>query len=205
MMQAEKSHLEVKYTMANAVVIEGSGRHIHVTREALDVLFGEGFELDNKKALSQPGQFASSCKVTVTGPKGSLTLSILGPCRKATQVELSFTDARSLGLDCPVRESGNIAGSPGCTVTGPNGSVEISEGCIIAKRHIHFTPEDAEKFGVSDKEIVQVKVGGDRALIFDEVVCRVSKDYATFMHVDYDEINAACLFGKDPIGEVIRK
>ena len=191
--------------MANTVIIEGSGRHIHVTRETLDVLFGKGFELDQKKMLSQPGQFASSCKVTVTGPKGSLSLSILGPCRKADQVELSFTDARTLGLDCPVRESGVLAGSPGCTVTGPNGSVEMAEGCIIAKRHIHLTPEDAEKFGVADKEIVQVKVGGDRALIFDEVICRVSPSYATFMHVDYDEINAASLFGKNPTGEIIKK
>ena len=191
--------------MANTVIIEGSGRHIHVTREALDVLFGEGFELDKKKMLSQPGQFASSCKVTVTGPKGSLSLSILGPCRKANQVELSFTDARTLGLDCPVRESGVLAGSPGCTVTGPNGSLELTEGCIIAKRHIHLTPEDAAKFGVADKEIVCVKVGGDRALVFDEVVCRVSPDYATFMHVDYDEINAASLFGKEPTGEIIKK
>ena len=191
--------------MANTVIIEGSGRHIHVSREALDVLFGKGFELDQKKMLSQPGQFASSCKVTVTGPKGSLSMSILGPCRKADQVELSFTDARTLGLDCPVRESGVLAGSPGCTVTGPNGSVELTEGCIIAKRHIHLTPEDAEKFGVADKEIVCVKVGGDRALIFDEVICRVSPSYATFMHVDYDEINAASLFGKDPVGEIIKK
>ena len=191
--------------MANTVIIEGSGRHIHVTREDLDVLFGKGFELDQKKMLSQPGQFASSCKVSVTGPKGSLNLSILGPCRKETQVELSFTDARTLGLDCPVRESGVLAGSPGCTVTGPNGSVELKQGCIIAKRHIHMTPEFAAELGVQDKEIVQVKVGGDRALIFDEVVCRVSPNYANFMHVDYDEINAASLFGKDPLGEIIKK
>ena len=191
--------------MANTVIIEGSGRHIHVTREDLDVLFGKGFELDQKKMLSQPGQFASSCKVTVTGPKGSLNLSILGPCRKETQVELSFTDARTLGLDCPVRESGVLAGSPGCTVTGPNGSVELKQGCIIAKRHIHMTPDFAEELGVKDKDIVQVKVGGDRALIFDEVVCRVSPNYANFMHVDYDEINAASLFGKDPLGEIIVK
>ena len=191
--------------MANTVIIEGSGRHIHVTREDLDVLFGKGFELDQKKMLSQPGQFASSCKVTVTGPKGSLNLSILGPCRKETQVELSFTDARTLGLDCPVRESGVLAGSPGCTVTGPNGSVELKQGCIIAKRHIHMTPDFAAELGVKDKDIVQVKVGGDRALIFDEVVCRVSPNYANFMHVDYDEINAASLFGKDPLGEILVK
>lgn len=191
--------------MANTVIIEGSGRHMHVSRADLDVLFGTGFALDQKKMLSQPGQFASSCKVTVTGPKGSLSMSILGPCRNQTQVELSFTDARTLGLSCPVRESGVLAGSPGCTITGPAGSVEISEGCIIAKRHIHLTPEDAEKFGVADKEIVQVKVGGDRALIFDEVVCRVSASYATFMHVDYDEINAAALFDKEPVGEILKK
>ncbi len=191
--------------MVNTVIIEGSGRHIHVTREDLDVLFGKGFELDQKKMLSQPGQFASSCKVTVTGPKGSLNLSILGPCRKETQVELSFTDARTVGLDCPVRESGVLAGSPGCTVTGPNGSVELKQGCIIAKRHIHMTPDFAAELGVKDKDIVQVKVGGDRALIFDEVVCRVSPNYANFMHVDYDEINAASLFGKDPLGEIIKK
>ena len=189
----------------NTIIIEGSGRHIHVTREHLDILFGKGFELDQKKMLSQPGQFATSCKVTVTGPKGSLKMSILGPCRKETQIELSFTDARVVGLDCPVRESGVLAGSPGCTVTGPCGSVELTQGCIIAKRHIHMTPEDAEKFGVSDKEIVQVKVGGERALIFDEVICRVSPSYATFMHVDYDEINAASLFGKDPTGVIIKK
>ncbi len=188
-----------------SVIIEGSGRHIHVTREHLDILFGKGFELDQKKMLSQPGQFATSCKVTVTGPKGSLKMSILGPCRKETQIELSFTDARVVGLDCPVRESGVLAGSPGCTVTGPCGSVELTQGCIIAKRHIHMTPEDAERFGVEDKEIVQVKVGGERALIFDEVICRVSPSYATFMHVDYDEINAASLFGKDPRGEIIKK
>ncbi|MGI6028641.1 MAG: PduL/EutD family phosphate acyltransferase [Candidatus Heteroscillospira sp.] len=189
----------------NTVIIEGSGRHIHVTREHLDILFGKGFELDQKKMLSQPGQFATSCKVTVTGPKGSLKMSILGPCRKETQIELSFTDARAIGLSCPVRESGVLEGTPGCTVEGPCGSVELERGCIIAKRHIHMTPEDAEKFGVSDKEIVQVKVGGERALIFDEVICRVSPSYATFMHVDYDEINAASLFGKDPTGVIVKK
>lgn len=191
--------------MANQVIIEGSGRHIHLTQETLEALFGAGFQLEVKKELSQPGQFATPSKVEVTGPKGSLKMSILGPCRKADQVELSFTDARTLGLDCPVRESGDLAGSPGCTLTGPVGSVEIKEGCIIAKRHIHLTPEDAANFGVADKEIVQVAVEGDRALIFDEVVCRVSPNYATFMHVDYDEINAACLFGKEPKGTVIKK
>ena len=190
--------------MANTVIIEGSGRHIHVTREDLDVLFGKGFELDQKKMLSQPGQFASSCKVTVTGPKGSLNLSILGPCRKETQVELSFTDARTLGLDCPVRESGVLAGSPGCTVTGPNGSVELKQGCIIAKRHIHMTKADAANYGVEDKQVVSVKIDSpERSLIFGDVVVRVSDSYALAMHIDTDESNAV-LAGPGAMGEIIK-
>ncbi len=186
------------------VIVEGSGKHCHVTRETLDTLFGKGFELEVKKMLSQPGQFASNQKITVIGPKGQTTMSILGPCRKADQVELSFTDARALGLSCPIRESGDLKGSAGCKLVGPAGEVEISEGCIIAKRHIHMTPEDAEKVGVTDKQIVKLKVGGERALVFDEVVCRVSDQYATFAHIDYDEVNAAALFGKDPVGEIIK-
>ena len=188
------------------IVIEGSGRHMHVTEADLETLFGKGHELEVKKYLSQPGQYATNSRVDVVGPKGTIKgMSILGPCRKATQVELSFTDARTVGISCPVRESGDLAGSPGCTLIGPAGQVELSEGVIIAKRHVHMTPEDAEKIGVTDKQIVQVKVGGERGLIFDEVVCRVSPDYATYMHVDYDEINAASLFGKDPMGEIIIK
>ena len=191
---------------ANTVIIEGSGRHVHLSQEHLEALFGQGFQLEVKKMLSQPEQFASPSKVDIVGPKGTIKgVSILGPCRAATQIELSFTDARVVGLSCPVRESGVLAGSPGCTLVGPAGSVELDEGCIIAMRHIHLTPEDAAKFGVEDKEIVQVKVEGDRALIFDQVVCRVSPKYATFMHVDYDEINAASLFGKDPVGVIIKK
>ena len=185
------------------VIVEGSGKHCHLTRETLDIVYGKGFEMEVKKWLSQPGQFATPHKVTIVGPKGQTTMSILGPCRKADQVELSFTDARSLGLECPIRESGDLAGSPGCKIIGPCGEVDIKDGCIIAKRHIHLTPEDAEKFGIKDKQIVKVKVGGERALIFDEVVARVSKDYATFIHIDYDEVNAAALFWKDPLGEVI--
>ena len=185
------------------VIVEGSGKHCHLSRETLDIVYGKGFEMEVKKWLSQPGQFATPHKVTIVGPKGQTTMSILGPCRKADQVELSFTDARSLGLDCPIRESGGLAGSPGCKIIGPCGEVDIKEGCIIAKRHIHLTPEDAEKFGIKDKQIVKVKVGGERALVFDEVVARVSKDYATFIHIEYDEVNAAALFWKDPVGEVI--
>ena len=185
------------------VIIEGSGRHCHLTKETVETLFGKGFELDKKKMLSQPGQYATSSKITVVGPKRTIEVSILGPFRSADQIELSLTDARSIGLEPPVRESGDLAGSPGCKLIGPQGEVEITEGVIIAKRHIHMIPEDAAKFGVTDKQIVQVKVDGERALIFDEVVARVSPDYATYMHVDYDEVNAAGISGKDPTGTIL--
>ena len=185
------------------VEIEGSGKHCHVTRETLDKLFGEGFELEVKKMLTQPGQFATPHKVTVVGPRRSADVSIIGPCRKADQIELSLTDATALGFTAPIRESGDVAGSPGCKLIGPKGEVEISEGVMIAKRHVHLTPEDAEKFGLSDKQIVQVRVEGERALIFDEVVARVSNEYATYMHVDYDEFNAAAISGPQPMGLIL--
>ena len=188
----------------NTIIIEGSGKHCHVTHETLEKLFGDGFELEVKKWLTQPGQFATPQKVTVVGPRRSAELSIIGPCRKADQVELSLTDATALGFSAPIRESGDIKGSPGCKLVGPCGETEISEGVIIAKRHIHLTPEDAEKFGLADKQTIKVKVGGDRALIFDEVVARVSPEYATYMHVDYDELNAAAISGPAPTGEIIQ-
>ncbi|HHU05861.1 MAG TPA: phosphate propanoyltransferase [Clostridiales bacterium] len=187
------------------VMIEGSGRHIHITKECLEALFGAGYELEVKKYLSQPGEFASTAKVDVVGPKGTLKgVSILGPCRKFTQVELSFTDARILGINPPIRESGNIASSAPVTLVGPEGTVELKEGAIVAKRHLHITPKDAEEFGIQDREIVQIKVGGERALIFDEVVARVSENYATAVHLDYDEVNAAALFGDNAVGTVLR-
>ena len=175
------------------VLIETSARHVHVTKEVLEVLFGKGAELTVKKMLSQPGQFASDQKVTVVGPKREQpNVSILGPCRKLNQVELSATDARNLGLDIVVRESGDIAGTPGCKLIGPCGEVELKEGVIVAKRHIHMTPEDAKKAGVKDKDIVSVKVPSNgRKLIFDDVVIRVREDFALAMHIDTDESNAA--------------
>ena len=188
---------------AKIVEIEGSGKHCHVSRETLDALFGDGFELEVKKMLSQPGQFATPHKITVVGPRRSAEVTILGPCRKADQIELSLTDATSLGFTAPIRESGVLAGSPGCKLIGPKGEVEIDEGVIIAMRHVHVTPEDAEKFGLTDKQIVTVKVGGNRSLIFDDVVVRVSPEYATFMHVDYDEYNAAALSGSNNMGEIL--
>ena len=185
------------------VEIEGSGKHCHLTRETLDILYGEGFELEVKKMLTQPGQFVTPQKVTVYGPRGTSDLSIIGPCRKVDQIELSMTDARSLGFEPPIRESGDVAGSPGCKISGPCGEVDIGAGVIIAKRHVHFTPEDGAKFGVVDKQIIKVRVEGERALIFDEVVARVSDEYATYMHIDYDEINAAAITGSKPMGEII--
>ncbi len=189
--------------MANFLV-ETSARHVHLTREAVDVLFGKGHTLTNKKDLSQPGQFACEEKVTVIGPKGSLKASILGPERPANQVELSLTDARTIGLaGVPVRESGDIAGSVGCAIEGPCGRIEISEGVIAAKRHIHMTPADAETFGVSDKEIVSVKLDTARPLVFGDVVVRVNPNFALAMHIDTDESNAACAFGA-VYGEIVK-
>lgn len=181
----------------NKFIVETSARHVHVTKEDLETLFGKGYELTEKKALSQPGQFASNERVTVVGPKRELAnVSILGPCRKASQVELSLTDARSIGVSAPVRESGDIAGSAGCKLVGPCGEVELKEGVIAAKRHIHMTPADASVFGVQDKQVVSVKLeSADRSLIFDDVVVRVSDNFALAMHVDTDESNAAGLSG----------
>ncbi len=174
-------------------LIETSARHLHVTQEVLETLFGEGYELTVKKELSQPGQFATNERVAVVGPKGSFpSVSILGPVRPETQVELSASDARSIGVAAPIRESGDIAGSGACKLVGPKGEVELSEGVIVAKRHIHATPEDAEKLGVQDKDIVNVKVESDgRSLIFGDVIVRVSPKYALAMHIDTDESNAA--------------
>lgn len=177
--------------MERKITIEGSGRHVHLSMHDLEILYGKGYELTPKKWLSQPGQFASEERVKVEGPKGSFgAVSILGPVRPETQVEISLTDARTLGITAPIRESGDIKGSAPIRLVGPKGQIDISEGVIIAKRHIHFTPEDAEKMGIKDKQIVKVKVGGERALIFDEVVARVSPKFATYMHIDFDEVNA---------------
>ena len=181
--------------MKKEVLVETSARHVHVTREALDILFGEGFELTHKKDLSQPGQFASNERVAVIGSKGQFpAVSILGPIRPECQVGLSLTDARSIGVDAPVRESGDVAGSGACKLVGPCGEVELKEGVIAAQRHIHATPEDAEKYNLKDKQLVSVKVdsGNGRSLIFSDVVVRVSPKYALAMHIDTDESNAAC-------------
>jgi len=192
--------------MANTIMVETSARHLHVTREHLDILFGEGYELTVKKELSQPGQYACAERVDVVGPKRTLAgVSILGPCRKDTQVEISLTDARAIGVNAPIRESGDIAGSGACKLVGPKGEVELKEGVIAAKRHIHMTTKDAAEFGVQDKQEVMVKVEGTgRAIILDDVVVRVSDSYALAMHIDTDESNAGSVPG-GYMGEVIVK
>ena len=191
--------------MAKQLLVETSARHLHVSREHLDILFGKGYELTAKKDLSQPGQFACTERVDVVGPKKTLAgVSILGPVRPATQVEISLTDARSIGVTAPVRESGDTANSGGCKLVGPCGEVELTEGVIAAKRHIHMTPEDAAEYDVQDKEIVSVKVESDeRSLVFGDVIVRVSSSYALAMHIDTDESNAAGL-GMNAMGTLIK-
>lgn len=191
--------------MKNKVLVETSARHVHVTEEDLKVLFGEDAKLTFKKALSQPGQFAAEERVTIVGPKKSQpNVSILGPCRKATQVELSATDARSLGFEIAIRESGDIKGTPGCTIIGPKGQIELKEGVIVAKRHIHLTPEVAKEMGVVDKQIVKVEVENEkRSLVFGDVVIRVRDDFAPAMHIDTDESNAGSI-GPNTYGNIIK-
>ena len=185
-------------------VVETSARHVHVTQEDLETLFGKDHELTKKKDLSQPGQFACEEKVTIVGSKKEMKASILGPVRPETQVELSLTDARSIGVDAPIRESGDVAGSGACKLVGPAGEVELKEGVIAAKRHIHATPEDAEKLGVKDKDVVSVKIDTEgRSLVFGDVVVRVSPKYALAMHIDTDESNAAAC-GREVFGEIVK-
>ncbi|MDY5727775.1 MAG: phosphate propanoyltransferase [Erysipelotrichaceae bacterium] len=178
--------------MSEKILVETSARHIHLTQETVEKLFGEGYQLTVKKMLSQPGQFATNEKLTIVGPKGELKASVLGPVRKANQVELSLTDARTIGVKALVRESGDIEGTEGCKLVGPCGEVTIENGVIAAKRHIHFHSSDAEKFGVTNGQIVSVKVESkDRSLVFGDVVCRVSDKFSLAMHIDTDESNAA--------------
>lgn len=187
------------------ILVETSARHIHVTEKDLEVLFGKGHALTVKKMLSQPGQFACEERLDVVGPKNTLkNVSILGPCRKATQVELSLSDARSIGVVAPIRESGDIAGSGACKLVGPCGEVEVAEGVIAAKRHIHLTPKEAAEFGLTDKQIVSVEIDSDaRSLVFGDVVVRVRDDFAPAMHIDTDESNAVCAGPGEVFGEIL--
>lgn len=186
------------------IEVEASGKHVHLCEEHISILFGRDYQLTKTKDLSQPGQYACKERVTITGPKGSLkNVIVLGPARKATQVEVSLTDATAIGIKAPVKESGKIEDTPGITISTERASITVDKGVIVAKRHIHMTPEDAEKFGVKDKEIIQAKVYGNRPLIFDDVVIRVSPDFRTYMHIDYDEANA-CGFTKGTLCRIVK-
>ena len=183
------------------IELEASGRHVHVTEAQAVALFGH--PLTPKRPLSQPGQYLANERVTVIGPKGEIAnVAVLGPERKAGQVELSMTDARALGITAPVRQSGNIENTPGVTLKGAMGEVKLSQGVIVAKRHIHMTPDDAKKMGVADKQIVKLQTYTSRPLIFDDVVVRVSPDFQTYVHLDYDEANA-CGFQAGDLGRIL--
>ena len=189
--------------MNSKILVETSARHVHLSREAMDVLFGKGSELTPKKDLSQPGQFACFERVDVVGPKKTIAnVSVLGPIRPATQIEVSMTDARTLGVAAPVRESGDITGSAPCKLVGPKGEIELTEGVIVAKRHIHMTPDEAKDACVEDKQIVSVEIKSEgRTTIYGDVVVRVNPNFSAAMHIDTDEANAA-LAGSE--GTIIR-
>jgi putative phosphotransacetylase len=190
--------------MSKEFIVETSARHVHVTKEDFEKLFGAGLSLTAKKDLSQPGQFACEERVEVVGPKKSIPgVSILGPFRAESQVELSLTDARSIGIAAPVRESGDTAGTPGCVIKGPAGEITIDHGVIAAKRHIHLTPADAAELNVKDKDIVWVKLSTDgREAILGDTVIRVSDKFARAMHIDTDESNAVSA-GRDQTGVIV--
>jgi putative phosphotransacetylase len=172
-----------------------SGRHIHLTQEVLEALFGKGYRLKVYRELSQPGEFAAEERVTIIGPSGRAIegVRVLGPTRKFTQVELSRSDGLTLGIALPIRRTGDLSGTPGLTVAGPRGTVKIREGAVSATRHIHMTPADAERFGLSDGQIVRARVKGERGLVFDNVLIRVSDRFALDFHLDTDDANAAGL------------
>lgn len=182
------------------IELEASGRHVHLTKEQAQTLFGHG--LTPERPLSQPGQFLARERVTVQGPKGEFrNVAVLGPERTAGQVEISLTDGRVLGIAAPVRLSGDISGTPGAILEGPRGTVRLSQGVIVAQRHVHLTPQAAEHFGVKHGQLVRLRALTDRPLVFEEVAVRVSPDFAPYAHLDYDEANA-CGFRKGDFGRI---
>ena len=200
----EKQELQ---SLAEAVLgqlfleLEASGRHVHVTKDQAIALFGH--PLTPKRPLSQPGQYLANERVSIIGPKGSFeNVAVLGPERKEAQVEISLTDGRTLGIDAPVRLSGDVAGSPGAVLEGSRGRVELRQGVVAAKRHIHLTPEDAARFGVKDRQNVKLKVYTSRPCVFEDVTVRISPDFASYVHLDYDEANA-CGFQKGDLGRIL--
>ncbi len=183
------------------VQLEASGRHVHVTKTQAQRLFGHG--LTEKRTLSQPGQYLANERVSIIGPKGKFeNVAVLGPERPEGQVEISLTDGRHLGITPPVRLSGKVEDTPGILLQGPHGQVELQQGVIAAQRHIHMTPQDAERMQVKDKQVVRLQVFTDRPVVFEDVVVRVSKDFATFVHLDYDEANA-CGFQNGDLGRIL--
>ncbi len=183
------------------VPLEASGRHVHVTKEQAVALFGHG--LTPSRELSQPGQYVAKERVTVKGPKGEFrNVAVLGPERPQAQVEVSLTDARTLGIQVPVRLSGDVAGTPGAVLEGPHGRVELTQGVMAAQRHIHMNPRDAERFGVKDKQVVKLQTVTSRPVVFDQLVVRVHPSFCTSVHLDYDEANA-CGFQKDDLGRIL--
>ena len=183
------------------VPVEGSGRHVHVTREQSLTLFGH--ELTVKRPLSQPGQFLTGERVTLVGPKGELSnVAVLGPVRSHAQVEISLTDGKQLGITPPVRLSGHIEGTPGIILRGPAGEVHLSQGVLAAQRHIHLNPHQASHFGVTDKQVVRLQTLTDRPVVFEDVVVRVSPEFEAAAHLDYDEANA-CGLGKEGLGRIL--
>lgn len=186
------------------IKVEASGRHIHLSQEHIDALFGKGYQLTKIKDLSQPGQYACKERVTITGKKGSIkNVIVLGPVREETQVEISMTDSAILGEKPLIKQSGDLFGTGGVVVSTDNAAITLNKGLMVAQRHIHVNPKDAEKFNVLNNEIVKVKVFGERPLIFDDVVIRISDKYKTFMHIDYDEANA-CGFGKTTMARIMK-
>ena len=183
------------------IEMEASGRHVHVTKEQAQTLFGHGLTPD--RPLSQPGQWVAKERVAVIGPKGQFhNVAVLGPERKEAQVEISLTDGRVLDIQPPIRPSGSVTGSPGALLKGPCGEVKLAQGVIAAQRHIHITPEDAARFGVQDKQIVKLQTYTSRPLVFDDVLVRVSKDFATRVHLDFDEANA-CGYRTADLGRIL--
>ena len=183
------------------VPLEASGRHVHLTEEQARTLFGHGLTED--RPLSQPGQYLSHQRVTLVGPKGTLRhVAVLGPARKEAQVEISLTDSRILGIQPPIRLSGDVQGSPGCILEGPNGKNTLNQGVIIAQRHLHLTPEEGKRFGVRDRQVVKLQTFTDRPVIFGEVPVRISPDFAAAAHLDFDEANA-CGFRKGDLGRIL--
>ena len=183
------------------VELEASARHVHVTKEQANILFGH--DLTPKRPLSQPGQFLAQERVAVVGPKGELNhVAVLGPARKEAQVEVSMTDAHVLGLQPPIRESGKVAGSPGVVLRSEKAELAIEQGVIIAQRHLHLTPEDAQRFAVADRQVVRLQVFTERPLIFQDVLVRVRPDFATRAHLDFDEANA-CAMQPGDLGRIL--